>query len=179
MAESTLKPYNLAEAGVKPAPNKNFIASFHIGMNERSSHVSEAQDHFKKPSEEAYKADKDLKANIRFIKGNHFQFGSDPSEQNANHFVTLNEQIYQSREAEMAKLSKDVQADLRKSHFTVGNVPEPIISTSQKEFTDKSKIAEKATFKSLGLRDTHFALGDGKPDFVSMKMLNYRDPTLV
>ncbi len=179
MYQSTLKPYDLSKTNVKPAPNKNFVASFQVGLNDQPFHLSEAQLMYKKPPEEAYKVDKDLKANIRFIKGNHFELGVDSKKVHGEHFITLNEQTYQPKEAELVKLSTNVQADLRKSHFTVGNVPEPIISTSQKEFTDKSKEIKREKVEPKGLRETHFALGDGKPDFVSMKMLHYRDPKLV
>ena len=177
--ESALKPYDLSQTNVQPASNKNFIASFKVGMNDRPMHLTEAQVMYKKPPEEAYKVDKDLKANIRFIKGSHFELGSDASKKGADHFITLNEQTYQAKEAEIARLSEGVQMDLRKSHFTVGNVPEPILSTSQREFKDKSKEVKHEKVQAKGLRETHFALGDGKPDFVSMKMMHYRDPKLV
>eukprot|EP01022_Parablepharisma_sp_SALTPOND_P008757 TRINITY_DN136853_c1_g1_i1.p1 TRINITY_DN136853_c1_g1~~TRINITY_DN136853_c1_g1_i1.p1 ORF type:complete len:299 (-),score=11.71 TRINITY_DN136853_c1_g1_i1:66-887(-) len=177
MYEATMKPYDLSKTNVNPAPNKNFVASFHIGLNNQPFHLSEAQIMYRKPSEEAYKVDKDLKANIRFIKGSHFELGAD-RKVGGTHFVTLNEQTYQPKQGEQAKLSTGVQMDLRKSHFSVGNMPEPIISTNQVEFRDKSKEVPKEKMATKALRETHFALGDGKSDFVSMKMLHYRDPKL-
>ena len=37
------QPHNLAEAYVKPAPNKNFTSSFKVGLNEQPLHATEAQ----------------------------------------------------------------------------------------------------------------------------------------
>ena len=74
--ETTLKPFDLREAYVAPAPNKNFTSSFNVGLHDRPFHMTEAQLMYKKPPGEAYKVDNDIKANIRFIKGSHFTLGS-------------------------------------------------------------------------------------------------------
>ena len=167
--------------------------------------MTEAQLMYKKPPGEAYKVDNDIKANIRFIKGSHFTLGSGNGgigvdggsggnganggnggigganagyNPGAEHFVTLNERTYQQRTGEIAKLSKDVQADLRKSHFQVGGVSEPMVSTNQRMYTDKSKESDFQRAKPMALRQTHFTLGTGKADYTTMHMLNYRDPKL-
>eukprot|EP00826_Nyctotherus_ovalis_P001536 TRINITY_DN1024_c0_g1_i1.p2 TRINITY_DN1024_c0_g1~~TRINITY_DN1024_c0_g1_i1.p2 ORF type:complete len:217 (-),score=63.99 TRINITY_DN1024_c0_g1_i1:137-787(-) len=176
--ENTYRPFDLKDAYVSPAPNKNFVSSFDIGLNDQNLHMTEAQRMFRKPPAEAYKVDSDLKASIRFIKGSHFDLGGDKSD-GAKHFVTLNEQTYQHRPAEMAVPYKGVQADLRKSHFEIGNAQEPMLTTSQCAYTDKSKESDNKRAKPMALRQSHFTLGDGKGQYTTTHLLNYRDPKLL
>ena len=37
------RAHDLADAYVKPAPNKNFTSSFNVGLNDRPLHVTESQ----------------------------------------------------------------------------------------------------------------------------------------
>ena len=206
--ESTLKPHDLKEAYVAPAPNKNFISSFKIGLNDQNLYMTESQLMYKKPPADAYKVDSDLKASIRFIKGSHFDLGGggkgdgvaggygagaggdgagaggagagDGAGAGAKHFVTLNELTYQYRPAEMVKPNTSIKADLRKSHFGIGIAQhEPMITTNQCTYTDKSKESDNKKAKPMALRQSHFTLGDGKGEYTTTHLLNYRDPKLV
>lgn len=176
--ETTYRPFDLNDAYVAPAPNKNFSSSFQVGLNDQNLHMTESQIMFKKPPAEAYNVDNDLKAQIRFIKGSHFDLG-DGKGDGAKHFVTLNEQTYQHRPGELATLSKGVQSDLRRSHFEIGNAQEPMLTTSQCAYTDKSKESDNKRAKPMALRQSHFSFGDGKGQYTTTHLLNYRDPKLL
>ena len=175
-----LKPHNLADAYTKQAPNKNFTASFQIGMNDHRTHVTESQMTYKKIPSTSYLVDSGLKANIRFIKGSHFSLGTDKNKEGAAHFLTLNEEVYRPKKGiQQAVLNKEKLNDLRKSHFEVGNMSERMYTQNQAAFTNKSKNMPAFKLVSKNLRESHFSLGYGKPEFMSQTMLQFRDPKYV
>ena len=141
--------------------------------------------------------DNNLQANIRFIKGSHFDVGGDPTERGVAHFLTLKELSYkhpaallghssgfgatgQSGQGEgpNAGLNVEKLSDLRRSHFEIGNEQEAMRTQSQIAYTDKTAAMPHNQVKMRNLRESHFVLGARGYDFVTEHMLKYRHPTL-
>lgn len=134
---------------------------------------------YKNIPSDAYKVDSGLAANIRFIKGSHFEIGADKREQGASHFVTLKEHNYRPHDiVEQAALNVGRAMDLRSSHFKVGNEDEKIYTLNQVNYGDKTKFMPKERFVTKNLRESHFKLGTAEPSFVSHNMVQYRNPAL-
>ncbi len=136
---------------------------------------------YKEVPRQAYNVDPGLKSNIRFIKANHFEYGSDKQETGPQHFVTMKELCYRPADVvEQAALNVGRIAELRKSHFLMGNgnTSNQLKTLNQMNYSDKTRLMPRERHATKNLRESHFTLGNEAASFVSHNMVQYRDPSL-
>jgi hypothetical protein len=93
--------------------------------------------------------------------------------------VTLKESQFKEPAAqEKVVLNQAKLADLRKSHFQIGNEVEPIFTRNQQFYTDKTPDMPAMRKTTKNMRESHFALGDNTREFVSQQMMQYRNPNI-